>query len=360
MFIPNAQTVSRKTQVARREGIDAVASPPFVIDLCSGLGGLSCAASELGMRILAGVDTDKSAIKTFSRNFHSAEAIVGSVRSSSVLKRCRNLALKTAHTGAPFVVVSGPPCQGFSAAGTRDPKDSRNKVLVSVARAISHLQPECALIENVSMVLSQKHGSRLDAFRDALTDGGYHVTHVLLDASEYGVAQRRKRAFFFITRKQFRSEEVINRLEQYKTLRRTAKEALSGLPPAQVRPDIYDDEDSYGLIANHLAMRHSKKVQEKIAAIPQGAGPMSYRKLHPDRPSNTLFSGHRAPPAHYSEPRSITVREAARIQGFPDTFRIYGSFGAQMAQVTNAVPPPLARVVIRVLAEIAGIALLSK
>ena len=70
---------------------------------------------------------------------------------------------------------------------------------------------------------------------------------------------------------------------------------------------------------------------------------MSYRKLHPDRVARTLISGNRAPPAHYSQPRSITAREAARLQGFSDSFVIHGSFASQMLHVTNAVPPPLAR-----------------
>ncbi len=83
---------------------------------------------------------------------------------------------------------------------------------------------------------------------------------------------------------------------------------------------------------------------------------MSYRKLDPTKPANTLFSGHRAPPVHYKYPRSITVREAARLQGFPDDFRIYGSFANQMTQVTNAVPPPLARTVLQVLAEFTDLA----
>lgn len=123
------------------------------------------------------------------------------------------------------------------------------------------------------------------------------------------------------------------------------------MPP--VRPDDYDDEKDYASIANHMAMSHSQGVKDKIAAIMPGTGPMSYRRLHPTRPSNTLFSGHRAAPAHFSEPRSITVREAARLQGFPDDFRVYGAFSNQMEQVTNAVPPPLARAVISVLAQLA-------
>ena len=97
------------------------------------------------------------------------------------------------------------------------------------------------------------------------------------------------------------------------------------------------------------------RTKTEIAAIKPGTGPMSYRKLDPAKPANTLFSGHRAPPAHYAYPRSITVREAARLQGFPDDFRIYGSFANQMMQVTNAVPPPLARTVLQVIAEVTGV-----
>ena len=120
---------------------------------------------------------------------------------------------------------------------------------------------------------------------------------------------------------------------------------------------MYNDDDELRRASpNHVAMRHSLAVQEKIAAIEVGRGPMSYRKLDPMKPSNTLFSGHRAPPAHYKYPRSITVREAARLQGFPDDFRVFGSFANQMMQVTNAVPPPLARTVLQVLTEFAGIA----
>jgi DNA (cytosine-5)-methyltransferase 1 len=149
----------------------------------------------------------------------------------------------------------------------------------------------------------------------------------------------------------------MQRLEIHKTKAVGTEDALRGLSKAKVRPDKYNDELDYGGFHNHLAMQHSESVMKKIAAIEPGTGPMSYRRLHPTRFSNTLFSGHRAPPAHFKEPRSITVREAARLQGFPDSFRVYGSFSKQMEQVTNAVPPPLAGVVLRVLMEFARIPL---
>lgn len=318
-----------------------------VVDLCCGMGGLSVAAREIGMRVVAGVDLNLNALKTFGRNFPEAEAIEGSVQSGTVLKRCRSLL----DGGGMRIVLSGPPCQGFSMAGSRDPKDRRNRVLVAVARSIAKIQPDCALIENVSTVLAEKHGERLESFRRALADGNYNVENVVLDSSEFGVPQKRRRTFFFVTRQTLDRDRILGLLERHKVPTKTTREALRGLPTPAVRPETYDDEAEIEGPANHFAMRHSKRVMEKIAAIPPGTGPMSYRRLHPTKPANTLFSGHRAPPAHFAEPRSITVREAARLQGFPDSFRVYGTFANQMEQVTNAVPPPLTRAVLSVLLE---------
>jgi DNA (cytosine-5)-methyltransferase 1 len=187
-----------------------------------------------------------------------------------------------------------------------------------------------------------------------LNNAGYHVHPLLLDAAEFGVAQKRKRAFFLISKGKLDIAEVERLIECHRRPPINSKHALRRLPTPAVRPEDYDDEQDYDGIPNHFAMLHSKRVKEKIAALKPGTGPMSYRRLHPSRPSNTLFSGHRAPPAHFKESRSITVREAARLQGFPDDFRIYGSFANQMGQVTNAVPPPLARAVLCVLAELVG------
>lgn len=314
-----------------------------VIDICCGMGGLSVAARDLGMTVVAGVDLNPSALRTFSKNFPEAEAIEGSVRSRTVLEKCRAL-FDGDH--CLDIVLSGPPCQGFSAAGSRNPKDRRNGVLVAVARAIAKIQPDCAIIENVSTVLADKHGERLDSFKQTLTEAGYYVGKIVLNSSEYGVPQKRKRAFFFVTQRPLDLQIIEKLLDCHKVPPVTVQDALHGLPTPPVRPDSYDDEAELEGPTNHFAMRHSQSVKDKIAAILPGTGPMSYRRLHPVRPANTLFSGHRAPPAHFSEPRSITVREAARLQGFPDCFRVFGSFANQMEQVTNAVPPPLTRAVL--------------
>jgi len=343
------------TALATPNGKD-LGTTPVVIDLCCGLGGLSLAARELGMTIVAGVDIGGDAMRTFSRNFPSAATIKTTIGGSRSIAQCRAALAKRGQPKAPLVIISGPPCQGFSAAGTRDPKDKRNKVLLSVARAISELRPHCAVVESVQTLLTEKHSARVRDFGQHLRNAGYHTLPVQLDAKDYGVSQKRERAFFLITPRPLNAEGVVARFAELRQIEIPSSTRLGDLPPARARGAKYrDEEDVVCPYPNHLAMRHSVAVKKKIAAIRPGSGPMSYRKLDPTKPANTLFSGHRAPPAHYAYPRSITVREAARLQGFPDDFRIYGSFANQMTQVTNAVPPPLTRIVLQVLAEFTGL-----
>ena len=150
------------------------------------MGGISLAARQLGMRVVVGVDVNTQAARTFGKNFPDAEFIQGSVRSLKVLRRCSELLAVRSGSPTPSLVVSGPPCQGFSAAGSRNPVDPRNQILVAVARAIAELKPRCALVENVSAVLAKKHNHRLDAFERTLAEAGYFV-----DSSEKSVGEFR-------------------------------------------------------------------------------------------------------------------------------------------------------------------------
>jgi DNA (cytosine-5)-methyltransferase 1 len=115
-------------------------------------------------------------------------------------------------------------------------------------------------------------------------------------------------------------------------------EALQDLPV--LGPGEYAEH----LLPNASTMRHSPWVIAKIATIPPGQGPQSYRRLRPDVAS-TLVAGHRALPVHPFLHRTISVREAARLQGFPDRYVFIGPRSNQPQQVANAVPPPMARAV---------------
>src|SRR5437016_2994129 len=170
---PSGSRQSKRSENHARVQI-VIPTAPGVIDFCSGLGGLSLAAKNLGLQVVAGVDVNPSALKTFAKNFPAAAALAGSVRSKTILGQSLRLAEQFRAADQPVVVLSGPPCQGFSAAGSRDPADRRNKVLVAVAHAVALLQPDCALIENVSMLLADKHEDRIRKFEKAIKRGDYH------------------------------------------------------------------------------------------------------------------------------------------------------------------------------------------
>lgn len=311
-----------------------------VIDLCCGLGGISYAARELGCEILAGIDQSATAIASFRKNFPTATTITASVTAQSTIERCNSL-VKGVSTRKSTLVVSGPPCQGFSVAGARAQRDPRNRVLMAVGNAIVRLNPDAALVENVAALLATRHRSYLGRFLRKLKGAGYKVVILKLDAADFGVPQVRQRMFCFAAKIEISEVTLAAALQMFHCDAPSVREAFAGLG----RPRIYAGPRKHqtARIPNHVAMRHSQQVKDKIAQIPPGEGPMSYRKLHPNRPSRTLISGNRAPPAHYSQPRSITAREAARLQGFPDTLNIEGSFANQLLHVTNAVPLPLAR-----------------
>jgi DNA (cytosine-5)-methyltransferase 1 len=325
-----------------------------VIDLCSGMGGLSYAARDSGLDVWVGVDTSTSALSSFTHNFPTASAILGDISERDTLEQIvREIGAKK--TGKEHVlVVSGPPCQGFSNVGSRRVDDPRNEVFVSVAKAIVRLEAKAALIENVSALRKGKNSKILNRFKAVLNNAGYNVYRFELNAVDFGVPQKRRRLIYFILPFSIKKSLISQKLEIYHQPALTVRETLDDLPIPPVRPSNYDPKKNNGSLPNHYAMRHSSKVQNKIASIKPGAGPLSYRKLNPNSYAPTLLSGHRAPPAHYEQPRSITVREALRLQSFPDTFHVMGTFGSQMEQVANAVPALLGKATLSVLVKLLG------
>ena len=325
------------------------------IDMCCGMGGLSLAAKSVGIQPIAGVDINKNALKTYQKNFPDTKTIEGDVTKKAVWEQCKEISESYKSKESKVMILTGPPCQGFSIAGSRDPKDPRNNVLLSIAKAICYIHPYAAMVENVASLLSDRNKESIQKFNNILTrTNNYKILPIILDASDFGVPQKRKRVFFLISTNNINEKDLSINLNLYRTEKIAAQKAFIGLPQPEIRPDNYDDERFLRTIANHEAMNHSKKVISKISKIKPGEGPLSYKRLNPTKPSVTLISGHRAPPVHPSEHRSITVREAARLQGFPDSFRVYGYFYSQMEQVTNAVPYPLGKSIINAFFQCLG------
>ena len=285
-----------------------------------------------GWKPRLGVDACKKSLRSFEHN------VTAHVLCIDLLGRSAARHILRALNGDRIdAVIAGPPCQGFSRAGRRDPKDPRNRVFVACARIAAKLDPDLVVFENVPYLAKLPFRCFLNKAAAILRNSGYQVKIFEVEAGKFRIAQRRKRLFLLAFKRMDESqiESAVHELLNHDEPELTVREAWRGLPP-----------DCNGIGAgsfkNHDSMTHSRKVTQKIARIRPGSGPLSYRKLHPDMPALTLIAGHSAAPCHYAVDRTITVREAARIQSFEDSFTFLGGKRSELLQVANAVPPKLA------------------
>ena len=166
---------------------------------------------------------------------------------------------------------------------TGDPKDKRNKVLLGVARAISELQPRFAVVENVQTLLTEKHQERVRDFKQHLKNAGYHMLPVELDAKNYGVAQKRARAFFLITRTRLDAKAIAVRLIELRQPEIPSGDRLNDLPPLKrnARGAKYNDEEDAGCAyPNHFGDAGIRlQSKRRLPRSNRELYPMSYRKL---------------------------------------------------------------------------------
>ena len=329
-----------------------------VIDLFSGCGGLSYGFIEAGYDVVLGIDHWKDAITTFENSHKNSKGLVADL----FIETPKQISKKTGITDID-VIIGGPPCQGFSIAGKRIVNDERNKLYKSFVSFVEFYKPKAFMMENVPNIISMGQGVVKDNIIKDFQKLGYKVVYKVLMASEYGVPQNRKRAFFVGTRN---NKEFVFPTSQIKEFI-SAKEAISDLPEKSITDGTgynvipkskYQEEIRRGSkgIFNHEITNHSEQTVEIISMVPDGGNyknlPLSLQKtrnvniawtrLNSKKPSFTIDTGHRHH-FHYKYNRIPTVRESARIQSFPDSFIFLGSKTSQYKQVGNAVPPLLAK-----------------
>lgn len=343
-----------------------------VIDLFSGAGGLSQGFLQAGYNVLAGIDFDDAALLTYDYNIVGAKALKENLfdEEEAIKSIERNL------VGNPIdVITAGPPCQGFSLTGSRDINDSRNKLYVAVVHAVKHFKPKAFLIENVPGMATLYNGAVKQQIINTFEDMGYSVTVTdkPLLATDYGVPQMRKRMFFVGFRKDLNydyfqfPEPLLNKDSYIST-----EEAISDLPSLEndlgeeICNYICEPKSDYQKlmrrnskeIYNHVGTKHTDEVKWVISQVPEGGNHKdlppgvgesrkfneAWTRYHSKRPSKTIDTGHRNH-FHYKWNRVPTVRENARLQSFPDTFRFLGTKTQQNRQVGNAVPPLLAQAI---------------
>lgn len=346
-----------------------------VVDLFSGAGGLSRGFMDAGFNIVIGVDFDDSALKTFKENHGNAEPMKLDLFDHENIERIYDYLQK--RDIKLDVLVGGPPCQGFSLAGKREEFDKRNVLYSAMVKTAQKLKPKVVVLENVPGMLTLYNGAGAKRVKEDFEAIGYHVNEPqILYAPEYGVPQIRKRVFFVMT---LISEVKGNFSYPLPELSEnefvTCGDAIGNLPslvecddfslnqvfdyPAEPQNEYekYMRKNSVK-IYNHTPTKHADETVRLISLVPEGKNykalpqeELAKRKFKYNealtrydskKPSRTIDTGHRTH-FHYKWNRIPTVREAARLQSFPDDFVFYGNKQEQYKQVGNAVPPLLGK-----------------
>ncbi len=324
------------------------------IDLFAGCGGLSYGFEKAGFNIVLALDHDKDSIDTYNHNHINKVGLVKDIVDAD-FKELKNR--------QDTFIIGGPPCQGFSIAGKRAIDDPRNKLLKEYIRALKTINPIGFLIENVPNLASIGGGQVFKELIENLNSLGYKTNYKILDSSEYGVPQKRRR-LVILGHKEKALDFPISQKKQV-----TVVDAISDLPESSVEDgsilDISPQSDYQrsvrnkdSVIYNHIVSNHTDQTKKIISLVPDGGNykdlPLKFRgtrnvniawtRLKSDKPSFTIDTGHRHQ-FHYKYNRIPTVRESARIQSFPDRFIFKGSKTSQYRQVGNAVPPIMAYLV---------------
>jgi DNA (cytosine-5)-methyltransferase 1 len=314
---------------------------PRIVSLFSGAGGLDLGFRQARFRLAAAFDNNPASVATYRRNFPRVRSILADLRvlgPDGVLNRIAD----RVPPGASIGIIGGPPCQGFSRANTMalvsDARNSLTTTYLDIVEGLSvHYDVKFVVFENVLGITDRKHADHYEAFRDRLATIGYAVYERRVFASDFGVPQRRPRLLVcgFATRAGYSVKSLRRR-----TGTKTVRQAIGGIttPPAFYRRDLRVEDIPHH--PNHWTM------QPKSARFREGTEGMdgrSFKRLSWDAPSPTVAFGHREIHIHPTGTRRLSVYEAKLLQGFPPSFVISGNLSQQVDQVSNAVPPPLAR-----------------
>jgi len=313
---------------------------PIIIDLFCGAGGLSEGFKQAGFKSILGIDIDKSALETFALNHKGAKTIcrdIFEITKEQIISKIKRISVN--------LVIGGPPCQGFSLAGRRNPNDPRNKLVQEFLRVVSEFKPKFFVIENVQGFRSMKDKSGklvMDIVRELAKESGYYIQPYLLNSKDYSVAQKRKRMFL-----------IGSKIKDAEFNIKKTKEVVVGdlLFPKDKIPEKYFY--SQRLIDGFL--RRAKRNKE----LKRGFG---WQFLKMDDQSYTISARYYKDGCEalikYNDRfkvgsiRKLTERECARIQSFPDTYQFVGGKIKMYKQIGNAVPPNMAKAVAKAIKKV--------
>jgi DNA (cytosine-5)-methyltransferase 1 len=312
-----------------------------ILSLFCGAGGMDYGFVRAGFTPLLAIDRDATAVATYNANFPgnaARTADLAQLSIDSVLK------LFGKNGVAPRGVIGGPPCQGFSLGNTKATVDDPRNILATrygdLIAEINHaVGIDFFVFENVIGLRSSKHHERLQHIKTRLDDAGFEVYQEELDAQFFGVPQRRRRLFLVGINKR-RHPGCNFKFPKGSPKIKTVRDAIGGLPdPVYRKWGMCETDIPYH--PNHWTMPPSSA---RFATQDFNAG-RSFRRLDWEQPSWTVAYGNREIHIHPDGERRLTILEAMLLQEFPKRFVLKGNFTRQVHQVSNAVPPPLAKAV---------------
>jgi len=364
----------RHSEAATADLNTAEAAALTAIDLFCGAGGMSLGFERAGFDVRLAVDSDPIHARTYSGNFPAttcAELDLSEAAGQELLTR----AGLDPGADALDVLFGGPPCQGFSYGGTWAPQDPRNRLLAHFGRLVSEARPRFFVLENVGGLTSRRMIHHLDALMARVAEAGYCVVEPVsvLRCQDVGIPQRRDRVIVLGHRDDQPAPGYpppshvelptvwdaigdLPNVDDFPYLRHSDILLAPLAPPPSEYAGLlrtWPDHSAEAGLSGCLSTNHSPAVRRRFAdTVPGAFEPVSrFYRLAKEGTAPTLRAGtdssrgsFTAPrPIHPEHPRCITVREAARLHGFPDSFTFHPTKWHGFRQVGNAVPPLLAR-----------------
>lgn len=316
-------------------------SLPKIVSLFSGAGGLDLGFKEVGFTISVAIDAAAAAIRTHRKNFPRTKAVVADLtqlQPQGVVDRVS----EKLERGQRIAVIGGPPCQGFSRANTgAQSDDPRNRLPTLYLKIVEELQRhyivEFIVFENVLGIRDKKHAKTYAALTQGIADLGFDVTEKELCSVDFGVPQNRRR----IVLSGMREDQGYSQVKPRKRKGvETVREAIGELQAPVYFQHNLKPED-IPVHPNHWTMQpKSPRFENPESETGDGR---SFKRLSWDTKSPTIAFGHREIHVHPDGRRRLSIYEALLLQGFPKDFVLEGNLSEQVEQVSNAVPPPLAR-----------------
>jgi len=355
---------------------------PVGIDLFAGAGGLSYGFEQAGFKILYAIEHDVSSAKTYKNNRKRNKDLIVDTRDINNIKPKEILDKLGLECGKLDIVIGGPPCQGFSTSNmrTRNLANPQNQLVFKFIEFVNALKPKWFLMENVAGLDSFEDGFFKNLLLKEFKSIGYETESTILNSVNFGVPQSRNRIFFMGNR-------IGNKMDFIPSLRNkkiqnpvSVCETISDLPRLlngnnvsqisynknKIKLSSYQRQMRKGMngkVENNLTTNHSALAILRFKNIRQGENLLAlakrkpelvsnykdvknchhwiYMRLPQNKPAVTLNNYRKNMLIHPTQHRGLSVREAARLQSFPDKYKFYGSISFQQQQVANAVPPML-------------------